>query len=170
MSSVKLAVYPGTFDPITLGHLNIIERASRLFDRLVVAVGVNSVKEPWFTPEERCEMIRQAGELRFNDEGGLVRGTVIRHLVLPGCRHDSMRIMEWIAENTSPEQVLVSIMNQYTPFDFVPESFPELKRRVTKMEYNSVVRRASELGLEGFTQEKSSADAGYVPDFDLSGL
>ena len=116
------------------------------------------------------EMIRQAGELRFNDEGGLVRGTVIRHLVLPGCRHDSMRIMEWIAENTSPEQVLVSIMNQYTPFDFVPESFPELKRRVTKMEYNSVVRRASELGLEGFTQEKSSADAGYVPDFDLSGL
>lgn len=116
------------------------------------------------------EMIRQAGELRFNDEGGLVRGTVIRHLVLPGCRHDSMRIMEWIAENTSPEQVLVSIMNQYTPFDFVPESFPELKRRVTKMEYNSVVRRASELGLDGFTQEKSSADAGYVPDFDLSGL
>ena len=79
-------------------------------------------------------------------------------------------MMEWIAENTSPEQVLVSIMNQYTPFDFVPESFPELKRRVTKMEYNSVVRRASELGLEGFTQEKSSADAGYVPDFDLSGL
>ncbi len=64
MSSVKLAVYPGTFDPITLGHLNIIERASRLFDRLVVAVGVNSVKEPWFTPEERCEMIRQAAQER----------------------------------------------------------------------------------------------------------
>ena len=64
MSSVKLAVYPGTFDPITLGHLNIIERASRLFDRLVVAVGINSVKEPWFTPEERCEMIRQAAQER----------------------------------------------------------------------------------------------------------
>lgn len=123
-----------------------------------------------YAAEAVREMIRQAGELRFNDEGGLVRGTVIRHLVLPGCRHDSMRIMEWIAENTSLEQVLVSIMNQYTPFDFVPESFPELKRRVTKMEYNSVVRRASELGLEGFTQENSSADAGYVPDFDLSGL
>ncbi len=116
------------------------------------------------------EMIRQTGDLRYNSDGGLLRGTVIRHLVLPGCRHDSIRIMEWIAENTSPEQVLVSIMNQYTPFGFIPDSFPELKRRVTKMEYNSVVRRAAELGLDGFTQEKASANAQYVPDFDLSGI
>ncbi len=64
MSSVKLAVYPGTFDPITLGHLNVIERASRLFDRLVVAVGVNSAKNPWFTTEERCAMIREAAAER----------------------------------------------------------------------------------------------------------
>lgn len=116
------------------------------------------------------EMISQTGELQYNAEGGLIRGTVIRHLVLPGSRHDSMRIMEWIAENTSPEQVLVSIMNQYTPFDFIPEKLPELHRRVTKMEYNSVVRRASELGINGFTQEKSSADASYTPDFSESGL
>ena len=58
-------------------------------------------------------------------------------------------------------------MNQYTPFDFIPEGFPELRRRVTKMEYNSVVRHASELGINGFTQEKSSASDKYVPDFDL---
>lgn len=62
MSSVKLAVYPGTFDPITLGHLNVIERASKLFDRLVVAVGVNSIKEPWFTTEQRRRMIRDAAD------------------------------------------------------------------------------------------------------------
>ena len=78
--------------------------------------------------------------------------------------------MEWIAEHTTSDKVLVSIMNQYTPFGFIPDSFPELKRRVTKMEYNSVVRRASELGLNGFTQERSSASAQYVPDFDLSGI
>ncbi len=60
MSSVKIAVYPGSFDPITLGHLNVIERSSRLFDRLVVAVGVNSEKSPWFTAEERCELIRRS--------------------------------------------------------------------------------------------------------------
>lgn len=116
------------------------------------------------------EMIRQAGDLVYNKEGGLLRGTVIRHLVLPGCRHDSMRIMDWIADNTTPCQALVSIMNQYTPFGFIPDRFPELRRRVTKMEYNSVVRHARSLGIEGFTQERSSADKSYVPDFDLSGI
>lgn len=115
-------------------------------------------------------MIKQTGTLEFNSDGGLIRGTVIRHLVLPSCRHDSIRVMEWIAENTSPDSVLVSIMNQYTPFDFIGDDTPELKRRVTKMEYNSVVNRAAELGLNGFTQEKTSASTQYVPDFDLTGL
>lgn len=123
-----------------------------------------------YASEAVSEMIAQTGDLRYNDDGGLLRGTIVRHLVLPGCRHDSMRIMDWIAENTSPEQVLVSIMNQYTPFDFITADFPELHRRVTKMEYNSVVRHAQELGIRGFTQERSSADADYVPNFDLSGL
>lgn len=115
-------------------------------------------------------MIKQTGTLEFNSSGGLTRGTVIRHLVLPSCRHDSIRIIEWIAENTSPDNVLVSIMNQYTPFDFIGDDTPELKRRVTKMEYNSVVNRAAELALNGFTQEKASASTQYVPDFDLTGL
>lgn len=116
------------------------------------------------------EMISQVGKLRYNDKNGLVKGTIIRHLVLPNCRHDSMKIMEWIAENTSPENRLVSIMSQYTPFDFVPEKYPELKRRVTKMEYNSVVRYAENLGIQGFTQDIFSARQEYVPDFDLEGI
>lgn len=115
-------------------------------------------------------MIKQTGELKFNDEGGLLKGTVIRHMVLPSHRHDSMEIIRWIAENTSPKNVLVSIMNQYTPFEFISDEYPELKRRVTKMEYNSVVNLAAELGINGFTQQKSSASQEYVPDFDLSGI
>ena len=115
-------------------------------------------------------MIKQVGALQYNSNGGLIKGTIIRHLVLPKGRHDSIKIMEWIAQNTSAEDVLVSIMNQYTPFDFISDEFPELKRRVTKMEYNSVVRRAQELGINGFTQERTSAADKYVPDFDLSGL
>ena len=51
--SPRIAVYPGSFDPITLGHLNVMERASRLFDRLIVGVGVNIEKETMFTAEER---------------------------------------------------------------------------------------------------------------------
>ena len=116
------------------------------------------------------EMIRQVGKLKYNENGGLEKGTVIRHLVLPSCRHDSMKIMEWTAENTSPENVLVSIMNQYTPFEHIPEKFPELRRKVTKMEYNSVVKYACSLGIQGFTQENSSASEKYVPDFDFSGI
>jgi pantetheine-phosphate adenylyltransferase len=53
-----IAVYPGSFDPITLGHLNVMERAAGLFDRLIVGVGVNLEKRPMFTAEERCELIR----------------------------------------------------------------------------------------------------------------
>ena len=123
-----------------------------------------------YASEAVLEMIRQTGKLTYNGMGGLMKGTLIRHLVLPNCRHDSMKVMEWIAQNTSPDNVLVSIMNQYTPFEFVSVKFPEIGRRVTKMEYNSVVRKAAELGITGFTQEKSSASDKYVPSFDLEGI
>ncbi len=58
--SPRIAVYPGSFDPITLGHLNVMERASRLFDRLVIGVGINVEKETLFTPEQREGLIRTA--------------------------------------------------------------------------------------------------------------
>jgi len=58
--SPRIAVYPGSFDPITLGHLNVIERASRLFDKLIVGIGINIEKSTMFEPEERKELIRGA--------------------------------------------------------------------------------------------------------------
>ena len=58
--SPRVAVYPGSFDPITLGHLNVMERASKLFDRLIVGVGVNVEKETMFSAEERLALIREA--------------------------------------------------------------------------------------------------------------
>lgn len=58
--SSRIAVYPGSFDPITLGHLNVMERASRLFDKLVVGIGTNIEKQTMFTPEERVELVRAA--------------------------------------------------------------------------------------------------------------
>ncbi|QJA05969.1 pantetheine-phosphate adenylyltransferase [Thermosulfurimonas marina] len=56
----KIAVYPGTFDPVTNGHLDLIRRALRLFDRLIVAVGENPAKKPLFSLEERLEMLEEA--------------------------------------------------------------------------------------------------------------
>ena len=58
--SSRIAVYPGSFDPITLGHLNVMERASKLFDRLIVGVGVNIEKQTLFTADERHQLIHDA--------------------------------------------------------------------------------------------------------------
>lgn len=54
---MKTAVYPGSFDPVTLGHLDVIERASKIFDKVIVTVMINSNKTPMFTPEERVQLI-----------------------------------------------------------------------------------------------------------------
>lgn len=65
---MKTAIYPGSFDPITLGHLNIIERASNIFDRLIVCVGYNSKKNPMFSAEERVALIQRATSHLHNVE------------------------------------------------------------------------------------------------------
>ena len=57
---MSVAIYPGSFDPVTLGHLNIIKRASACFDKLIVCVMVNSNKHGMFTPEERVELLRRS--------------------------------------------------------------------------------------------------------------
>ena len=113
------------------------------------------------------EMINQRGKLKFSENGALLSGTIIRHLVLPSCRHDSFKIIDWIAENVSSDSAIISLMSQYTPFDFISDEYRELKRKLTKMEYNSVVKYASEKGIEGYTQQFSSATSDYLPDFDL---
>jgi len=59
---VSVAIYPGSFDPVTLGHLNIIKRASQCFDKVIVCVMINSNKQGMFTPEERVELLRRATE------------------------------------------------------------------------------------------------------------
>ncbi len=116
------------------------------------------------------EMIVQTGALEYDGEGMMQKGVIIRHLVLPGARRDSMEILRWIAENLPKDKYVLSLMSQYTPTDFV-KGFPEINRRVTAMEYDSVVAEAVRLGLSsGFMQRRSSADKAYIPPFDLEGI
>jgi pantetheine-phosphate adenylyltransferase len=74
-SDSRIAVYTGSFDPVTLGHVNVIERASRLVDQLIVGIGINIEKQSLFTPEERVELMRRATRHLANVEvrqfGGL---------------------------------------------------------------------------------------------------
>ncbi len=72
-SDSRVAVYTGSFDPITLGHLNVIERASRLVDRLIVGIGVNIEKQSMFSPDERVELVRQSTRPSVERRGAIVR-------------------------------------------------------------------------------------------------
>ncbi|MBQ8545569.1 MAG: radical SAM protein [Clostridia bacterium] len=100
----------------------------------------------------------------FDKNGIMTSGVIVRHLVLPSCRHDSMAILEDIAKNFDVSTFKLSLMSQYTP-DFCPSDFKELKRRVTSFEYQSVVDYAISLGYDGYIQDKSSATSAYTPDF-----
>ncbi|MBM4165692.1 MAG: pantetheine-phosphate adenylyltransferase [Ignavibacteria bacterium] len=63
---MKLAIYPGTFDPITFGHIDVLERAVEIFDNVIIAVSTQSGKRPLFTLDERIEMIREVLKGTFN--------------------------------------------------------------------------------------------------------
>ena len=110
------------------------------------------------------EMLRQTGAPVYDDQGVMQRGTIIRHLVLPGCTGDSLRVLDWIAEHT-PAETPVSIMRQYTPISAC--TVKGMDRRVMDAEYDRVVDHALALGLNALIQEKDAAQETYIPDFDL---
>ena len=114
--------------------------------------------------EAVLEMYRQVG--KYCEQDGLAaKGMIIRHLVLPGCRADSMAVLRHIAAILPTADIRVSIMRQYTP-DFAMDCpHKNLRRRVTEFEYTSVLEEANRLGLEGFSQGKDAADKAYTPDF-----
>ncbi len=113
------------------------------------------------------EMLRQRGKYRYFESNPslLESGVLIRHLVLPSHRKDSLEIINRIAERIDPSLVLLSIMSQYTPDFALDTPYPELHRRITSFEYSSVCDRAASLGFVGFTQSRSSASSIYTPDF-----
>ncbi len=103
------------------------------------------------------------------EDGLLKRGVIIRHLVLPSHRQDSMAVLAALTK-LEKDGFLLSLMSQYTPNGALKD-FPEIDRRVTTFEYRSVVDRAVELGLvRGYAQDRRSAKEEYTPPFDLSGV
>ena len=107
------------------------------------------------------EMVRQTGLAQW-DGDKLIRGTVIRHLILPGQVENSLKVLDWIGEAFRPGEVLVSLMRQYTPMGGLPAPFD---RPITEDEYQAVLSWMYLNDLEGFTQEADSADRAFIPDF-----
>ncbi len=113
------------------------------------------------------EMCRQTGLPQYNESGLLQKGTLIRHLILPGCTKDSMQVLDFIAESL-PKGTLVSLMRQFTPQPHC--QIKGLDRPITDAEYNRVLQHFEFLQLSGFTQEKTSSDAAFTPLFDFTGV
>ena len=113
------------------------------------------------------EMVRQTGPMTIDHRGIAVRGTLVRHLVLPAHTRESIAVLDTLAE--IPD-IFISLMCQYTPVLPV-DGHPELSRRVTRREYEKVVEHLLALGLiDGYVQDRSSANTVYIPRFDNTGV
>ena len=107
------------------------------------------------------KMAEITGPVEFSGEK-VKKGTIIRHLILPGHIENSLKVLDWIGETFAPGQVLVSLMRQYTP---MPGLQPPFDRQITQQEYEAVLSWMYLNDLEGFTQEEAAADRGFIPDF-----
>ncbi len=112
------------------------------------------------------EMYRQVGPVAFDENGLMIRGLLVRHLVLPGHRADSIAVLRHLAACLPVSDIRLSIMRQYTPDFALDTPYKNLHRRITDFEYTSVLTEASHLGFLGYTQGKDAADRSYTPDFD----
>ena len=115
------------------------------------------------------EMVRQTGPVEFDDDGLLKKGVIIRHLILPGQVNGAKSVMDWVAGEFEPGTVRFSLMSQYTPWGDL-SAVPEIDRRLRKSEMRAAQEYMEILGLEGFTQERTSAKEEYTPPFDLTGI
>ncbi len=132
-----------------------------LADRLSGAADYPAVARAAIT-----EMFRQTGPYVLDDDGMLIKGVMIRHLVLPGELDNTFAVLDWIRETFRDGDVLVSLMGQYTP-----NGLGGPDRRLTAEEYRRACDYMAALGLlEGYTQELSSAEAAYTPPFDGTGV
>ena len=124
---------------------------------------------PYYAEKSLRAMYSLTGKYEIGEDGIMRRGVIVRHLVLPSHRDDSIAVLKKIAETVPTGGVLLSLMAQYTP-EFLPDAkesdkYSAIRRKVTSFEYEKVVDEAARLGFEGFSQERSSATKRFTPDF-----
>lgn len=116
-----------------------------------------------------AEMVRQQPKCVFKEDGMILRGVIVRHLLLPGQVKDSKAVLSYL-HATYKNQIYISIMNQFTPVRHISE-FPKLNRPVTAREYERVLEHAISIGIEqAFIQEGETAKESFIPAFDGEGV
>lgn len=115
-------------------------------------------------------MIESVGAPKYDEDGIMQSGVIVRHLVLPSHRHDSIKLLRFLKDRFGTDKFRLSLMSQFTPNGGLAD-YPELNRRITTFEYNSVTDTAYDLGFrDAYVQLRSSAKAEYTPPFDLAGV
>jgi len=110
------------------------------------------------------EMYRQVGMPKFDECGIIIKGLIIRHLILPSLSKDSLKVLEFVSDKF-PKEIFVSIMSQYIPY-YRANRFSEINRKLTKFEYDRVLEYFYSLGLNnGYMQERESASKAFIPEF-----
>ena len=115
------------------------------------------------------KMFKLVGRVKFNSDGQLKSGVIVRHLILPNHRHESMKIIDWLYNNFG-DDIYISLMNQYTPM-FNAAKHKKINRHLTTFEYDSVVNYAVDLGIKNcYIQIGKTASKDFVPSFDGGGV
>jgi len=124
-------------------------------------------KEDYFdVASNAISFMANAKPLQMTDEGKMLSGCIVRHLVMPLCTADSKKLLHWFAD-TLPKDTYLSLMSQYTPFGNI-EGMPELSRKITAREYAAVKDEAFDLGIEKlFLQQRDSSGEKYIPQWDF---
>lgn len=117
-----------------------------------------------------AEMVSQKGAARFDEDGMIQSGVVVRLLLLPGHLIEAKRILRDVYR-TFGDSIYISLMSQYTPVQGIESKYPALARRVTPYEYASLVAYAQKLGVvNAYTQEREAAKESYIPAFGTQKL
>ena len=110
------------------------------------------------------KMAELSGKPTFDEKGIMQSGTIVRHLVLPTHRKDSIKLMEWLGKNFAKNEIMISLMSQFTPV-YKAFDYKELCRKTSTFEYNTVIDAVNKYGFEGFVQSRTSAAKDFIPKF-----
>ena len=114
------------------------------------------------------EMVRQKGSCKFDDNGNILSGVIVRHLLIPEMEEDSKKILKYLFDKYN-DNIYISIMNQYTPVRVC--KYDELNKKIDNSIYDKIIDYAWDIGIRNaFVQEDGTQNESFIPDFDLNSL
>lgn len=138
----------------------------KYMDSSLAAKYSHAADYPEVVKEAIAEMVRQCGTPVFDEKGFIKSGVIVRQLLLPGHVKDAKAVIKYLYE-TYGDNIYISMMSQYTPMPQIAANYPELNRRVTKREYDSLINYAIDLGVENaFIQDRAVAKESFIPEFN----